>query len=86
MEHWLDGIYVVNLGSVSNPVAPDLRASYALLKADESGYRVELRRVECDHEAVIAAVQQSRHSSSEFIITTPAALVQARWKQEGLEV
>jgi len=31
---------------VSNPMAPDLRASFVLLDVDEAGYQLEHRRVE----------------------------------------
>ena len=61
------GVRVVNLGSVSNPVRPDLRASYALLEAHASGCEFELRRVEYDHEAVVEAAQAVQHPAAEFI-------------------
>ncbi|MGH2352839.1 MAG: metallophosphoesterase family protein [Chloroflexota bacterium] len=71
--HWpLDrtagDVRVVNLGSISNPLAPDLRASYALLEADTSGYHLELRRVEYDRQAVIEALERVRHPGAGFII------------------
>lgn len=59
---------LVNVGSVSNPRPPDLRASYAILEADRTGYEVELMRVDYDREAVIAAVQATRHPGADFII------------------
>jgi predicted phosphodiesterase len=70
--HWaLDrtvyDVRVVNLGSVSNPLAPDLRASYALIEADQAGYRLEQRRVEYDHAAVIAALEAVGHPAAEFV-------------------
>lgn len=58
---------IVNLGSVSNPVAPDLRASYVRLDADASGYQLQHRRVDYDHEAVITALQRQRHPGAGFI-------------------
>jgi hypothetical protein len=42
---------------------------YALIDATEAGYRVEHRRVEYDVEAVIQAVERSRHPSGSFIIS-----------------
>jgi predicted phosphodiesterase len=68
MEATVKGTHVVNVGSVSNPVAPDLRASYVLLKADPSGHRVEHRRVEYDREAVIVALQRLWHPGAKFIV------------------
>jgi predicted phosphodiesterase len=59
---------VVNVGSVSNPVRPDLRASYVLLEASDAGYHIEHRRVEYDREGVIAALEHLRHPGSGFII------------------
>ena len=36
----IDGVHLVNVGSVSNPVVPDLLASYVILDANKSGYRI----------------------------------------------
>jgi predicted phosphodiesterase len=71
--HWpldtaVNGIRVINLGSVSNSFKQDLRASYAIIEVNRSGYTVELRRVEYDRKAVIAAIRQSRHPAAEFIV------------------
>ena len=70
--HWpldrqVDGVRVVNLGSVSNPWADDLRASYALLEADTAGYQIVHRRVAYDRAAVIAALERVRHPSFRFL-------------------
>ncbi len=64
----VDQVTVINPGSVSNPLAPDLRASYAILDADTSGFDVSHRRVAYDHEAVIGAVRISHHPAAHFII------------------
>ena len=64
----VDGVTVINPGPVSNPLAPDLRASYAILEADHHHVRVVHRRVEYDHRAVIEAVQRSHHPAARFII------------------
>lgn len=71
--HWpmdvtVDGIRVINLGSVSNPFPPDLRAKYTLLEANQRGYRLEHRRVEYDREAAIAALERARHPAREYIM------------------
>lgn len=55
------------LADVKNPFSPDLRASYAILDADGSGYRIQRRRVAYDREAVIAAVQHVRHPAADYI-------------------
>ena len=59
---------VVNVGSVSNPVTPDLRACYAVIEASSDGVRVEHRRVGYDRQAVIADLRRLRHPGAAFII------------------
>jgi putative phosphoesterase len=70
--HWpmdvsVGEIRVVNVGCVSNPFAPDLRANYTILEAGRRGYRLEHRRVDYDHQAVIAALERVRHPAAERI-------------------
>ena len=60
---------IVNLGSVSNPRAPDLRASYVLLDIAGTGIELELRRVSYDHAGFIEGVRRSRHPATEFILS-----------------
>jgi predicted phosphodiesterase len=68
MDLQIDGRHVVNLGCVGNPVAPDLRASYALLETTATGYRIELRRVDYDREAARQAVERLNHPGAAFIL------------------
>ena len=75
------GKHVVNVGSVSNPVPPDLRASYVLLEADKSGHRIEHRRVEYNREAVIEELQRLRHPGADWIIKHMRGL----YKPSGVE-
>jgi predicted phosphodiesterase len=56
-DRHIGNMHLVEVGSVSNPRG-DLRASYALLEADASGYQVTLHRVAYDTEAVIRAIQE----------------------------
>ena len=70
--HWpldrsVDGVRVVNVGSVSNPWAPDLRASYVLLEAGADGYQVEHRRVAYDVAAVLEALRRSGHPTGALL-------------------
>jgi predicted phosphodiesterase len=60
-------VRAVNLGSVSNPITDDLRASYVIVHADRHGHRVEHRRVAYDREAFLEAVARSHHPSADFI-------------------
>lgn len=81
MDRRVDSVRVVNLGSVSNPMAPDLRASYILLDAGASGYWLQYRHVEYDHQTVIEAVEQSRHPDGDFIIGHQLGQRQPAWKE-----
>ncbi|HUW14338.1 MAG TPA: metallophosphoesterase family protein, partial [Anaerolineae bacterium] len=70
--HWamdvtVDGVRLVNSGSVSNPYPPDLRASYVTLEADETGTRLQHHRVSYDHQAVIEALQNINHPAADYI-------------------
>ncbi|MFC1997647.1 metallophosphoesterase family protein [Chloroflexota bacterium] len=58
---------IINPGSVSNHVGPDVRASYAILEADENGCEVEFFRVGYDHEKVIDRLEQIKHPARRFI-------------------
>ncbi len=58
----------INLGSVSNPVPPDLRASYVVVEGDELGHTIEHVRVEYDHDAVIAALEDLNHPGRDRLI------------------
>ena len=53
-------VRVVNVGSVSNPAGPDMRASYALLDADAAGCELILHRVAYDLGAVIESIRRGR--------------------------
>ena len=46
----LNGVNVVNPGSIGNPLIPSLRATHAVLEADASGYRVQHRAVDYDRK------------------------------------
>lgn len=61
--------HLVNLGSVSNPYAPDLRASYVTLECSASGYQVRHRRVDYDRQSVIARMRELRHPGSGYVIS-----------------
>jgi predicted phosphodiesterase len=68
MDVTVDGTRVVNVGSVSNPVPPDLRADYVLLEATPSGYQLEHCRVDHDRDAAVAALGRMRHPGARFIV------------------
>jgi putative phosphoesterase len=60
-------VRVVNPGSVSNPLTPDLRAAYALLEVNRASYELSFQRVEYDRQAVIELSQKVNHPAAEYI-------------------
>ena len=62
----------INLGSVSNPMTSDLRATYVIVDADRHGHRLTHRRVAYDHDAVIAPPGCGRTSGARIHQQFPA--------------
>lgn len=73
-------IRILNPGSVSNPLATDVRASYMILSADESGYSAQTRRVDYDHDAVIEQVRRVLYPGSEYVIRLLRGQVKRSWE------
>lgn len=70
MARRVGAVLVVNPGSVGNPRAPDLRASYALIETDGAGIvDVRHRRVAYDMASFIDAVERSRHPAAGYILS-----------------
>jgi predicted phosphodiesterase len=67
LDRTVDGVRVVNLGSISNPMRSRLEASYAILEADSDGYDIQIRYVEYDRQAVIDELQRIKHPTVEFL-------------------
>jgi predicted phosphodiesterase len=63
----IGSVRAVNLGSVSNPITDDLRASYVIVHADDRGHRIEHRRVAYDRDAFLAVLDRSGHPERDFI-------------------
>src|SRR3546814_12438606 len=61
----------VNLGSVSNPIVDDLRASYVVLHSDRQGHLVEHRRVAYDRGAFLRTIAASGHPATDYIASFP---------------
>ncbi|MHB8463372.1 MAG: metallophosphoesterase family protein [Acidimicrobiales bacterium] len=57
----------VNLGSVSNPITDDLRASYMILHADRHGHALQYRRVNYDRDRFLAVLARSGHPEAAYI-------------------
>jgi predicted phosphodiesterase len=66
-DRMVAGVRAVNLGSVSNPITDDLRATYVVLTADRHGHHLEHRWVDYDRGAFLEAVTESGHPASDYI-------------------
>ncbi len=88
-SHWpsqrrVAGVHAVNVSSVSNPLAPDLRAAYTLLEADASGYKVTQHRVAYDLEHVIYAIKSSDFfPNPEWLVAWFEGKVLPAWERPG---
>lgn len=67
LDRTVDGVRVVNLGSVSNPGTEDQRAMWTLLVSDESGYQLERRFVDYDIPAVLERLDEVHHPAGAYI-------------------
>jgi putative phosphoesterase len=82
-DHRIDGVRLINTGSVSNPWNADPRASYVLLDADASGYQITFRRVAYDVAAVITHLRVSRHPALDFILGFFEGRYDREWIPKG---
>ena len=64
----LDGVHLVNLGSVSNPLMPHLEATYVMLTAGPDGHEISPRRVPYDLEAVIRQIESVNHPCADYLL------------------
>jgi len=55
----VDGVHLVNTGSVGRPKDGDWRAGYALVDLGEEEFRIEMVRVEYDVEKAMAGIRDS---------------------------
>jgi predicted phosphodiesterase len=66
IDRIVNGVRLVNLGSVSMPLDDDKRAKYVVIDGDESGYQLDARRVEVDRDAIIDACYRSGYPNPEY--------------------
>jgi hypothetical protein len=68
MDRVVDGVHVVNLGSVGVPVTDDPRAMWTQLDADDSGWSVQHHRTAYDLDAVLADLRRVGHPSADWLV------------------
>ncbi len=81
--HWpvdrtTGAVRAVNLGSVSNPLPPDLRASYVMVEADENEHTIEHVRVAYSHDTVVASLDALQHPGRTWLIAHQRGEVKPR--------
>lgn len=67
LDRRVDGVHIVNVGCVSNPLTDDKRASYVILETTDNGYHVEWRQVEYDIEIVQQTIRAIRHPAATYL-------------------
>ena len=79
LDRTVDGVRVVNLGSISNPMRSRLEASYAILEADSNVYDIQMRYVEYDRQAAIHELQRIKHPTVEFLTKMLCGEIRPPW-------
>lgn len=79
LDRIVDVVRLVNPGSVSNPVPPDLRASYALLVATSESYEIYPKRVEYDRQEVVRQAFEVNHPSAQHIAEYMRGAIRPFW-------
>lgn len=67
VDRVVGGVRVVNPGSISNHLGPDVSAKYAIVTSEAAGYDIEFRRVDYDVQAAIDALHRVRHPGRDYI-------------------
>jgi putative phosphoesterase len=67
LDRQVNGIRVVNPGSIGNPVLPGAGACYALLQTGPHGYELTLHQAAYDKEAAMIATDAVKHPAAEYI-------------------
>jgi predicted phosphodiesterase len=81
LDRTVGGVRVINPGAVSNNFLPDLRASYAVLTADQAGFTVQHFRIPYDIQAAINATLHSSNPGSKFIVRVLSGQIRGSWMQ-----
>ena len=81
MDRRLNGQHIVNPGAVSNNFAPDLRAAYAILNANEQAYSIRHYRVDYDRAAAIDHARRCSNPGAAYIVRLLEGQVRASWMQ-----
>jgi predicted phosphodiesterase len=78
-------VRIFNPGSVSNPIPPDLRASYAILETEEHSYTLNHYQVEYNLQRVTALARGAGHPGWAYISRFMAGEVVPGWNRDEKE-
>lgn len=79
VDRVVDGVRIVNPGSVSNHLGPDVTAKWALLETRADGYDVTLRRVAYDTASVVDALERIRHPGRAYLARFMRGEMESPW-------
>jgi putative phosphoesterase len=82
MEAKIDGVHIVNVGSISNPFPPDLRAVWIRLDITDNSYQVITHKVDYDREKVVGCLNQLRHPGRHYIIGHMRGEHEPSWRKK----
>ncbi len=83
IDRQVDGVRILNPGSVSNPLARDIRASYMVIEASQTSYQVEVRWVDYDHDSAIEQVRQVQYPGGDYVIRMLSGQVKRPWEDSA---
>ena len=79
MERRLNGVHILNPGSISNTFLPDLRAAYAILDASNTDYTVTFYRVDYDRQAAIEFTRRTSNPGAYFVVRLLEGQIAPHW-------
>ena len=79
VDRVVEGVRIVNPGSVSNHLGPDVTAKWALLETTTDGCAVTLRSVAYDNGAVLDALERVRHPGREYLARFMRGEMESPW-------
>lgn len=81
-ERRINGKHIFNPGCIGKPTDTDVRATYAILEADENGYSITPHFVEYNIEPVIEQLYQFKYPTPDYVTQFYRGDVVPPWEEE----
>lgn len=81
-ERFIKDKHIIGLGSIGKPIGKELRASYAILDADETGYTITQHYAEYDTEAFIQQLYEVHYPTPTFLEQFYRGEYVPKWERE----